>query len=308
MRILHCFNWKLVDIIPILDEVKKQGFEAIQINPIQPLKEDGVQEWWMSYQPIAFEIGNYFGTLEDLKLLCEEASKYDIRIFADVVLNHMGSDPDDNLKPHPKVDLKLQKPEYWKNKVKVKDWKNRQEVIHNCMDLPGLNVYNKDVENIIVEFLNKLIDCGISGFRFDAAKSIGLPSEGYLFWPNVIYRLKKYGLFLYGEVIFEENINVLNEYSSYMYVLGNYDCIDKNKMVKYVESHDTFLSDDDLGYTKNISSDEIIDEYCNLINLYPNTIFYIRPFDDSWKSSKIKDYHCIVKNNCKILRFTRRKK
>ena len=101
---------------------------------------------------------------------------------------------------------------------------------------------------------------------------------------------------------------MLNEYSSYMYVLGNYDCIDKNKMVKYVESHDTFLSDDDLGYTKNISSDEIIDEYCNLINLYPNTIFYIRPFDDSWTSSKIKDYHCIVKNNCKILRFTRRKK
>ena len=92
MRILHCFNWKLIDIIPNLERIKDQGFDAIQINPIQPLKEDGVQEWWMSYQPISFKIGNYFGTKEDLKLLCGEASKYDIRIFADVVINHMGAD------------------------------------------------------------------------------------------------------------------------------------------------------------------------------------------------------------------------
>ena len=299
MRILHCFNWKLIDIISILDEVKKQGFEAIQINPIQPLKEGGGQEWWMSYQPIAFEIGNCFGTLEDLKLLCEEASKYDIRIFADVVLNYMESDFDDNLKSCPKVDLKLQKLEYCKN---------RQDVIHNCLDLQGLNIYQKDVENIIVEFLNKLIDCGVSGFKFNSAKFIGLPSEGYRFWPNVIYRLKKYGLFLYGDVTFKDNKKILDEYSNYMCILGEYDCSDRNKMVKYVESYDTFLINNDLGYTKNMPSDEIIDEYCNLINLYPNTLFYIRPFDESWKSSEIKDYHCIVKNNCKILRLARRKK
>ena len=149
MRILHCYNWKLNDIIPILEKVKEQGFDAIQINPIQPLKEDGLKEWWMSYQPIGFSIGNYFGTKEDLIKLCNEASKYDIKIFADVVINHMGAAIDDNFKPHPKVDPKLMKPEYWKNRVKVKDWKNRQDVIHNCIDLPGLNVYHKDVEDMI---------------------------------------------------------------------------------------------------------------------------------------------------------------
>ncbi len=288
MRILHCYNWKLNDIIPILEKVKEQGFDAIQINPIQPLKEDGLKEWWMSYQPIGFSIGNYFGTKEDLIKLCNEASKHDIKIFADVVINHMGAAVDDNFKPHPKVDSKLMKPEYWKNKVKVKDWKNRQDVIHNCIDLPGLNVYHKDVEDMIVIFLNELIDCGVMGFRFDAAKSIGLPSEGYRFWPNIIYRLKKYGLFLYGEVIFEEDIKIRDEYATYMHLLGNYDCTDKNQMVKYIENHDTFLSDDELGYSKNWPSKLIVDEYCNLVKCYENTLFYIRPFDDSWQNEKIK--------------------
>ena len=301
MRILHCFNWKLNDIISILSKVKEQGFDAIQINPIQPLKEDGLKEWWMSYQPIDFEIGNYFGTKEDLKLLCDEASKYDIKIFADVVINHMGSSIDDNFKPHPRVNSRLQKSEYWRNKVKVKDWKNRQDVIHNCIDLPGLNVYHKDVEDMIVIFLNELIDCGVMGFRFDAAKSIGLPSEGYRFWPNIIYRLDKYGLFLYGEVIFEEDIKIRDEYAMYMHVLGNYDCSNKDQMVKYIESHDTFLSEDALGYSKNWPSKLVVDEYCNLVKYYENTLFYIRPFDDSWQSQKIKESH--KKEKIKLLKL-----
>lgn len=307
MRILHCFNWKLIDIIPNLERIKDQRFDAIQINPIQPLKEDGVQEWWMSYQPISFKIGNYFGTKEDLKLLCGEASKYDIRIFADVVINHMGADERDNFKPHSKVDPCLLKPEYWKNKTKVKDWKNRQDVIHNCIDLPGLNVYNKDVEDMIVKFLNELVACGVTGFRFDAAKSIGLPSEGYRFWPNIIYRLDKYGLFLYGEVIFEENRNILDEYANYMYVLGNYDCSDKKQMVKYVESHDTFLSEGQLGYTKLLDSSIILNSYCSLVNYFDNTLFYIRPFDDTWKSKKIKEAHRHYElEQEKVLKYKRR--
>lgn len=292
MRILHCFNWKYLDIINILSEVEAQGFDAIQINPVQPLKEEGLKEWWMSYQPIGFQIGNYFGSKEDLCKLCLEANKHGIRIFADVICNHMAADNHDPLKPHERVDSKLrERPEYWRPKKVVTNWKNRNDVTQNCMGLPGLNVYHPDVEAMVVRFLNELIDCGIDGFRFDAAKSIGLPSEGYRFWPNIIYQLKKYGLFLYGEVIFEENKKVVDEYAEYMHVLGNYDGSKSEAMVKYVESHDTFLSDDQLGYTKNVPSSVIVTEYASLAQQYENTLFYIRPWDDSWKSSKIKEAH-----------------
>lgn len=40
MRILHLFNWRLKDIVNQLDTIKMQGFDAIQINPLQPLKNE----------------------------------------------------------------------------------------------------------------------------------------------------------------------------------------------------------------------------------------------------------------------------
>lgn len=290
MRIIHFFNWRLDDIVPNLEDVKKQGFDAVQLNPIQPLKEDGLKEWWMSYQPIALDIGNYFGSKEELEYLCHVCRELGLLPIQDVVINHTGSSISDNFTPHEKVNERLRdNPDYWRPKKTVTDWNNRDEVIHNCINLPGLNVYNPDVEDMIVEFLNKLLDCGIEGFRFDAAKSIGLPSEGYRFWPNIIYRLKKYGLFLYGEVIFEENKAILDEYAQYMHVLGNYDGSDPNNMVKFVESHDSYLSDDRLGYTRNMNDEDIIRAYSSLTGYYDNTLFYVRPWNDTWKRREIKE-------------------
>lgn len=296
MRIIHFFNWQLKDIVPNLELVKKQGFDAVQLNPIQPLKEDGLKEWWMSYQPIAFDVGNYFGSKEDLIYLCQVCHDLGILPIQDVIINHMGSSCTDDLVPHESVDEKLRSnPLYWREKKTVANWKNRDEVIHNCINLPGLNVYNPEVENMIVQFLNELIDCGIEGFRFDAAKSIGLPSEGYRFWPNIIYRLKKYGLFLYGEVIFEENKKIIDEYAEYMHVLGNYDGSNPDSMIKFVESHDSYLSDDQLGYTKNMSDNEIVASYLSLVNYYVNTLFYVRPFNDTWKREEIRRANTIKK-------------
>ncbi len=292
MRIIQCFNWRLVDIIPELEKIKEQGFDAIQINPIQRLKLDGLREWWMSYQPVGFEIGNYFGTKDDLIMLCNACKQVGLLVFADAVINHVGSKEEGSLEPHPRVDEELRNnPAYWRIKKNVSDWQNRDEVIHYCMGLPGLNLYHPEVEDRIVSFLKELIACGVSGFRFDAAKSVGLPSEGYRFWPNLISRLKGFDLFLYGEVIFEENKNILDEYSEYMNVLGNYDCSDWSKMVKYIESHDTYLSTDNLGYTKSRSSEDILDSYCSLVGEFNHTLFYTRPWDRTWEREEIKNAH-----------------
>ncbi len=292
MRIIQCFNWRLQDIIPELEKIKEQGFDAIQINPIQRLKMDGIQKWWMSYQPVGFEIGNYFGTREDLMLLCASCNEVGLLVFADVVINHVGSKEEGSLEPHPRVEETLRNnPNYWRIKKNVSDWKNREEVIHYCMGLPGFNLYHPDIENRIVSFLESLIICGVKGFRFDAAKSVGLPSEGYSFWPNLINRLKGYDLFLYGEVIFEEDRRILDEYASYMNVLGNFDCSDSTKMVKYVESHDTYLSEDNLGYTKYLSSDAILYDYCSLVGEYEHTLFYTRPWDRTWEREELKNAH-----------------
>ena len=296
MRIIYSLPETLKETEHKIESIKEHGFDAIQIPPIQPLKEEDRSLWWKAYQPISFNIGNIYGSKKDLIDFCHKCEQIGLRVYADAIINHLGVDNNNPFLPHEKVAKNLRdNPDYWKEKIPVTNWHDRYDVIHHCINLPGLNIYHADIEDMIVNFLNELIDCGITGFRFDAAKSIGLPSEGYSFWPNLIYRLKKYGLFLYGEVIFEENPRIIDEYALYMHVLGNYDGTNRNAMVKYIETHDTYLSEDALGYSKYWSSDKIINDYCALVNYYENTLFYIRPNDYSWQDGRIKAAHARVR-------------
>lgn len=299
MRILHLFNWNLNDINSNLDRIYEQGFEAIQINPIQPLKEEGNVQWWMSYQPCGFRIGNQYGSKDDLIQLCNNASEYDIKIIADVILNHMAGKNDGSLYPHEKVDEKLKSnPAFWKKFENVSNWQDRKEVISKCMGLPGLDICNHELQDMIIKFLNELIDCGIGGFRFDAAKSMGLPDEGCDFWPRIIYCLKKYGLFLYGEVIFE-NRELIDRYCRYFNVLSNCCGSDESSIVTFVESHDTYY---DFGYTKNIPSYSIASDYANLTNHFDNTLFFARPYDDTWEAEQVREANESRKRLVKVRR------
>ena len=58
------FQWGLGSIIPMIPTVKEQGFDAIQISPIQGTKDSGLI-WWLLYQPTNLKIGNtQIGTKE----------------------------------------------------------------------------------------------------------------------------------------------------------------------------------------------------------------------------------------------------
>lgn len=284
MRIIHLLGWRIQDIEKNISRIHDQGFDNIQINPIQPLKESGYKEWWISYQPCDFSIGNDFGSKKELDSLCNTADKYGIKIIADVIYNHMAGKNDGSLYPNELVAPYLRENPYiWKEAKQITNWSDRNEVINYCMGLPGLNPNNHDLQNIIVKFLNELIDTGVLGFRFDAAKNMALPSEGCDFWPRVIYLLKKYGLNIYGEIIFVDD-KLLEEYSKYMKIVTNHDYYNKDSIIKYIESHDSYYN---LKYTSHLSSHEISSLYPELCRTYPNTLYFTRPYDNTWMSDNI---------------------
>ena len=57
--------------------IKKQNFDTIQINPVQPFINVEGYDWWATYQPLDFKIGNIYGTKKDLIILSHEAKKED---------------------------------------------------------------------------------------------------------------------------------------------------------------------------------------------------------------------------------------
>ena len=150
-RILSLFDCPLKDVQKLLPIINSQGFNAVQVSPLQPTKDDNSKDWWILYQPLCFDIGNRIGNKEDLYNLCLEAKKYGINIIVDAVINHTANKNDDEaLIPHPNVDKELLlNSDCFKERKWVSNWDNRYEVTNYCIGLPGLNPNNKIVTSKI---------------------------------------------------------------------------------------------------------------------------------------------------------------
>lgn len=280
------FEWKLTDIMDNLLKIKEQGFNAIQVTPMQKNKFNNDIPWWGYYQPIDFIIGNQIGTKEELKELCKRANEIEMTIIMDVVLNHVASDDFGNVIPHYKVNKDLvSREDFWKSSDRIYNWNDRNEVITKSMGLPSLNLKNHDLQDIIIKFLNEYIEYGVSGFRFDAAKNIETPLEGSDFWIRVIDSIKDKTDFNYAELIYTDKY-IMDEYSKYVNVLTEGIISDEKKLITFFESHDTY---NEFGFTRNMNYEMRLNEYRVLCKRFKNTIFYARPYDELWFYDEIKN-------------------
>jgi len=288
MKVIHLLNWKLETIEKELENIKKQGFDAIQINPMQPFKEEKEFKWWSSYQPLGFRIGNMFGSKEDLKRLCSKAKACGLDIIVDVVLNHTANKSDKECTvPHESVDKELlNEKSFWKPGILIKNYNDRWEATNYSMGLPGLDLNNKDLQEIVFAYLKDLKECGVSGLRFDAAKHIGLPGDGVDFFKKVRRFMLLNGMYGYGEFLGGEK-EWRDEMAKLLLVLAPRGTTLEhiNKLITFYESHDTYLNIDDKNpnheHTRNLTDHDLIYIYGRLRSLYRNTIVYTRPLDEN---------------------------
>lgn len=282
MKIIHLLNWKLGTIEEELNNIKKQGFDAIQVNPMQPFKEEKEFKWWSSYQPLGFRVGNMFGSMDDLKSLCSKANLLDIDIIVDVVLNHMANvDGKNPLIPHDSVDSELLLAnEFWKERIMLKNGDDREDAVKHLIGLPGLNLGNPHLQTIIFRYLKELKECGVKGLRFDAAKHIGLPNDGVDFFKKARQFMLINGMYGYGEFLGGTK-EWRDEMAELLYVLSpeGTSLTDINKLVAFFESHDTFLNFNDQNYnhTRSLGTIDLAENYRKIRQTYNNTIVYVRP-------------------------------
>ena len=261
-NILHCFCWKHTDIQEMLPEIAEAGFSAVQLSPLQPVPSNGA--WWQFYQPRGFSLGsNPTGNKETLTALCAEADKYGIKVIGDVVANHLTGD-------HRYIQEDLKDAKYWHTFGEVSNWLDRNQVINGDIGMQDLNTSDAYVQQCVKNYIAELKACGVDGIRWDAAKHIGLPSEGDDFWKVVT---EDSDLYYYGEILGEPGASVsskkgkkiLNEYMNYMYItdtstgknyrdffnagkahsgIGEFESVglDTSKLIYWGESHDTYAN------------------------------------------------------------------
>ena len=202
--VVQMFNKPFRNIETLLPDLEQIGYSHILISP--PQKSHPSEEWWGRYQPVDFMvIEGPLGDEDDLRDLCTHAGNSEIRIVVDTVLNHMANHPDYVEIRGCKV-IRVKYPRYSIHDfypIKHTSMDTLQGWM-NC-DLPDLHTTSTYVRNEARNYLHMLVDLGVGGFRFDAAKHIEAD-----FFDYVLSRLQ--GLFLFGEFVEANTFNIGYEY------------------------------------------------------------------------------------------------
>ena len=297
--ILHCFDWTAAQIEAEIPSIAKAGFTAVQLSPVH--QKEGASSWYMAYQPYDFHIGNSIATTESLTSLCTKAHEYGVKVIVDVVANHTNG----NLTY---VADRLKNTSLYHDYTGGIDYGNRWQVTHGKIGMWDLKTEDSNVQNIIKTYIAELKTCGVDGIRWDAAKHIGLPSEGDSFWANVPDK----SMYNYGEILDSpytgDDGTLLKEYAKYICFtdngygdglaysfnsgnvpssIGNFNQkgVDDSRLVYWGESHDTYSNDG--GSSKYISQNNIDKAYAIAAgNNKATALYFSRP--SATNSSSIK--------------------
>lgn len=326
-NILHCFDWSYNNIKANLPDIAKAGYTAVQTSPVQSPKDynaswtDGSGQWWKLYQPLGFSVSNntWLGTKDELTSLCAEAEKYNIKVVVDIVANHLannGAEGGTYDYVNSGIESQLKGSQYFHNNNTRTNDDTRYNITQYHLGMPDLNTGNSTVQQRALDLLKECIDCGVDGFRFDAAKHIETPyddgSYNSDFWPVVINGAKDYAStkgedtpFFYGEILGNAGPYFdISNYTTYMAVTDNYtgdlaldnayyswapDLADSTyykgasaaDSVLWVESHDTYMGESGSAGLKNTSSVEsnIINRAWAIIGARADStaLFFARP-------------------------------
>lgn len=326
---LHAFNWSYNTIKENLPAIAAAGYTTVQTSPVQQPKDystsgDVTGQWWKLYQPISFHIAeqSWLGTKDDLKSLCDEADKYGIKIICDIVSNHIAN-ADENRPDSVSNQVKKYEPEFYKKrrtytrtyKGDANDSSVQAVVQGHVSKCPDLVTNDTAVQGYIINLLKECIDCGVDGFRFDAAKHIETEDDGEYasdYWKNITtsassYYTQKTGddLYIYGEIL--NNCGADRSYSSYTKYINVTDNrtgdavlynVSKGKAstatnakyksgvaasnaVLWAESHDTYEGNSgSSGYsnTSSVSDEDVVKAWAIVASRKDSTaLFFARP-------------------------------
>ena len=279
--IFQAWMYKLNNI-PV-EEVKRQGFTAIQTSPLQLSKEkihENLDNAWAIYQPINYDIGNDLGTVEDLRNLADRCHANGLKLIIDVVFHHVANERGN--------DIYYLVPDEYRHFyndsfINISNYNDEYELTHRSLDgLPALDLQNETIIEAQFNYLRQLRNAGVDGCRVDAYKHL---VKSYRV--RLAEELKKLGMYeySYGEVIFADT-NLQRNYNEIALYVNQSLC--SSDQYGAIISHDDFKNSENpyLHRDWNI----FFAEYGFFMDneLRPNVVYFARPDDHMWQTDNIR--------------------
>ncbi len=91
--VLHAFDWPYSRVAEQADEIANLGYRAVLVVP--PLKSGEDCAWYFRYQPQDYRVISHCrGDTETFKAMVVALHEKNVRVYADIVLNHMANERD----------------------------------------------------------------------------------------------------------------------------------------------------------------------------------------------------------------------
>ena len=242
----------LKGVLSKLDYIKSLGVDAIWFSPLykSPQKDYGYDI--ADYRSIQPE----YGTLEDFKLVLDEAHKRGLRVIMDLVVNHTSDQHEwfkESMKGHdnPYHDYYYwrkgkgkRRPNNWMSAFAGPAWDYNKDLdewyLHVfAVEQPDLNMDNPKVREEVKDIMRFWLDMGVDGFREDVitfiSKPEGLPSSPYWFPVGTGIEQYMHGPHL-DEYLYEFKRDVLSKYDCM--TVGEAPMMTTKKALKHIAEGD----------------------------------------------------------------------
>ena len=183
---VHLFEWKWPDVARECETfLGPHGFAAVQISPPSENVVLGGYPWWQRYQIASYDLVSRSGNEEEFRDMVSRCNAAGVDVYVDAIINHVsaqGAGVGAN-------GTKFTKYEYGDLyheadfhsphcSIADTDYAENADHVRTCelLHLADLNTGAPAVQQKIADYLARLVEMGVRGFRVDAAKHIA-PAE-----------------------------------------------------------------------------------------------------------------------------------
>ncbi|KAJ6547108.1 glycoside hydrolase superfamily [Mycena capillaripes] len=176
--IVQLFEWPWDSVASECAFLGAAGYGFVQVSPASEHIQ-GTQ-WWTDYQPVSYKLTSKRGSRAQFSNMVNVCSNAGVRIFVDVVFNHMTSGSGTGFAGssyskynYPAVPYTASNFHYCNGNTAadISNYNDANNVQHcELVGLADIAQEQPAVQKIIAAYLTDLLSLGVAGFRIDAAK------------------------------------------------------------------------------------------------------------------------------------------
>lgn len=187
--IIQMFQWPWDSVgRECTDFLGPKGYGAVQVSPPQEhvVLPDTGYSWYQDYQPVSYQLQSRRGDREQFADMVRTCNDAGVQIYVDAVVNHMsaGSGTGSGGTDHEKYDYPgtYADQDFHDCRRDISNYDDKWEV-RNCelVGLSDLKTESDHVRSAEIDYLNDLVDLGVSGFRVDGSKHMPPEDIGAIF-------------------------------------------------------------------------------------------------------------------------------